>query len=307
MNVDNVDLNNLSDEVLLYSNDRFYQFVEKCLGPDELVLVKLQAIKSTRALINVPDILAVLDLDCPELNDIKKRICFVTESNELVLKAGVKCAIEDFTNTLKAKNDEYLQRTKKTKKASQVVQSNQTVPQINASTSITPVSAVDPTQSISDSIEKYSKTILSDIILSNNIDYSIQLTQLNTSVDAKIKCNCGVIVKINHRPDRNAFQLSPYFKHLKTIRCSMMKKKREVKTNVRKLSDSSCEKAKLPRNDHRDSEDIIDDDQDLSDGDDDDVHTTLRTSAPIDLHLTRKRQATSYTSSSITRKKARTF
>ena len=65
-------LHNLPDEVLFYSNEDFFLFVENFLGSDELKLIKIQSIKNTRALSHIPDIMAVIDIDCDEINNIKK-------------------------------------------------------------------------------------------------------------------------------------------------------------------------------------------------------------------------------------------
>ena len=55
-----IDLNNLSDDVLSYCNDRLYTFIEENLGVDEMMLIKMQSINNVRTLKNVSDIMAFL-------------------------------------------------------------------------------------------------------------------------------------------------------------------------------------------------------------------------------------------------------
>ena len=49
-----LNLNSLPDEVLFYSNEQFYKFIEDYLGVDEMNLLKIQSIKNVRTLLKVP-------------------------------------------------------------------------------------------------------------------------------------------------------------------------------------------------------------------------------------------------------------
>ena len=120
----NFDLNSLPGEILFYSNDLFFSFVEKCLGSDELHLIKIQGIKNTRALIHIPDIMAILDLDCDEIDDLRKK-CFNTKNKGFVVKEGVKCGIIDFIESAKKKNSNYVKQLKRIKIGSQVESNDQ--------------------------------------------------------------------------------------------------------------------------------------------------------------------------------------
>jgi hypothetical protein len=108
------DLNNLPDEILFYSNDQFYKFIEDGLGVDEMNLLKLQAIKNIRTLINVPNVFSILSIKCKELVDLKGRICFIDEndSNNIIIKSGIETSIDDLIATLKEKNNKYTKRKK---------------------------------------------------------------------------------------------------------------------------------------------------------------------------------------------------
>ena len=79
----------------------FFLCVENFLGSGEFELIKIQGIKNTRALIHIPDIMAVIDLDCDEINNIKKHICFDTKNKGFVIKQGIQCGIQDFIDSLR--------------------------------------------------------------------------------------------------------------------------------------------------------------------------------------------------------------
>jgi hypothetical protein len=239
-----MDLNNLPDEILLYSNDQFYQFIESCLGADEMNLLKIQSIKNTRTLLKVPDIFSVLSIKCKELVDLKNRLCFIDEDNNAIIKAGVKTDFDDLISILKEKNCKYLKGTKKSKLSSSSSTTNSLISNtsslnttnsstIDSSVTSTPTTAVnvmsinDYIQVIVDSIEKYSINTFGNIILKYDDDYTIHLNQSDTIIDGHIKCGCKSAIKLAFRLHTKSFQLSQYFKHLKHSRCSMMKKKRQ--------------------------------------------------------------------------------
>ncbi|CAF2117459.1 unnamed protein product [Rotaria magnacalcarata] len=239
----NIDLNNLSDEVLFYSN-------EQCLGPDEILLIKLQSIKNARILINVPDVLGVLNIKCKEVVEIKNRICFTDEdSHQFIVKPRIKAGIDDLIEVLKDKNHRYIKRTKDSKSSSLSTKTSYT--QLNASVSNAPslnstgstsattlsittspnvMSIKDYVNTIYDSIEKFCANTLKNILLKNDIDYFIP-------VDGYIKCRCNSRIKMIFRINTNSYQLSSYFKHIKHSRCRMMKKKQEQSNKLPKKID----------------------------------------------------------------------
>ena len=244
-----VDLNNLSNEVLFYSNDEFYQFIENCLGVDEMILLKLQSIKNVRTLIHVPNVFSILSINCKELRELKTRLCFIDEDDKMniIIKSGIKAGFDDLIAVLKEKTNKNNKRAKRTQSSSVPIYpatndtpSNQSL--LNASsldasdsssistlaTTPKPQSIDDYVQLIMESVEKFSYCTLKNNLLKNNSDYSICLNSLNGRVDGYIKCGCRTKIKIAFRPNTNYFQLSPFFKHLKNTRCSMMKSKRQM-------------------------------------------------------------------------------
>lgn len=243
-----IDLNNLPEEVLLYSNDQFYQFIEDCLGVDEMNLVKIQCIKSIRTLMNVPNVFSVLNLKCKELIDLKSRLCFVDDedSNRIVIKAGVQTGFDDLIAILKEKNKRNCKSRKNSKLSSTTpiaaaaADLSSSAYSINASNfdsinplltstpavSTVPKSASDYIEWIVDSIEKFSIGTFDDIVLKHIDDYVIRCTVSDASVDAYIQCGCKTNIKVAFRPNTQSFQLSSFYKHVREGRCGMMKKRK---------------------------------------------------------------------------------
>ncbi|CAM2722121.1 unnamed protein product [Rotaria socialis] len=244
-----MNLNTLPGEVLFYSNDQFYQFIENCLGVDQMNLLKVQSIKNIRTLIKIPDIFSALTIKCKELADLKSRLCFVDEdNNSIIIKVGVKMDFDNLIAILKEKDYKYLKGTKKSKSSSSSTTnslvSNTFVLNTNNSniidsplisiptTAINLMSVNDYIQVIANSIEKYSINTFQNIILKHDDACMIHLNQSGTCIDGYIKCHCKSAIKLPFRLNTKSFQLSHYFKHLKHSLCSMMKKKRqELKKN----------------------------------------------------------------------------
>ena len=201
------DLNNLPNEVLLYSNEEFFTFIETCLGVDELELMKIRGIKNTRALIHIPNILSIIDLDCDEVNNIKKRICFDTKNKGFVIKEGIKCGIQDLIGALRKKNNDYLKRSNRVASSSQfplrnisnsiislentTSQSMSSTPMrtlCNANISSDSASSADKEKWILDAIKKFCLKTFNNIELMNTVDYTIILSQSAEDTCSRIKC-----------------------------------------------------------------------------------------------------------------------
>lgn len=318
----NIDLNNLPDEVLFFSNEQFYNFVEQCLGPDEMLLIKLQSIKNIRTLIHVPDVLDVLNIKCKEIVELKHRICFTDEdSHKFIVKPGIKAGIADLIEVLKDKNHRYIKRIKGSKHSSSSCKNNYS--QLNESlsntqslTSVSSISAAtlstttpndsisvkDYVNIISDSIEKFCINTFENIILKNDIDYFIHLTQSHTYVEGNIKCNCNSRIKIIYRTQTNSFQLSSYFKHVKHSRCCMMKKKKQALNKIAEKNDNSSDKI-VQDNDIPTLNDSVVSDQEMLNDDSENLHIINNNSITSKPNSPLRKRLSSFSSSSSTRLK----
>lgn len=320
----NIDLNNLPDEVLFYSNEKFYDFIEQCLGVDEMMLRKLQSIKNIRTLINVPDVLTVLNVKCKELVNLKNRICFIDEdNNNFIVKQGIQAGIADLVEVLKDKNYKYIKSIKGSKSSTSSIKTNHS--QLNASLSNTLISS-NFTSSISTSattttnlmsmngyvhvisenIEKFCVNTFKNINLKNDIDYFIHLTPSHTYIDGHIKCSCNTNIKIIFRANQNSFHLSSYFKHIKYSRCSMMKKKKGESSKLPEKNNDLSNKALQINNCNNIVNDDSESDQDKLDDENDcfqiinNNSTSNNSYSPV-----RKRLSTPLSSSGTIKKKKR--
>ena len=307
-----IDLNNLPDEVLLYSNDEFYQFIEDCLGFDEMTIIKAQSIRSTPSLINVPDVLEVLKLNCKELLEIKKRLCFMTDTDEFVVKAGVKAGIDTLITSLKEKNIRYLKLIKRNNPSSQKLptynlSNNGSTRNVTTESSpgqiFTALSTTTPNQSLTTeehlqnivfAIERFCTNTFDDILLKHDVDYSIFLDSLSRNIHGRIKCGCCELIKIYFRSNTNSFQLSSYFKHLKISRCSMMKNKKRVLISKMKESIShQSTNGEKSMNDSLDIEKLNENVHDDTNSESDSSSTTIDTSPPRNFHSMEKKCSSS--------------
>jgi hypothetical protein len=166
---------------------------------------------------------------------------------------------------------------------------------------------------ISDSIEKFSINTFKNVILKNKDDYAICLTSLHANINGHIKCGCNSIIKLGFRPNRNSFQLSSYFKHLKNSRCSMIKKKkRTLIENLKENNNSSDDLLQNNNfghiNDDNDyEEENLNDDNDYEEenSNDDNDSSQITTNISISSHSCSfsKKRPTSSSSTNTTKKK----
>jgi hypothetical protein len=61
------------------------------------------------------------------------------------------------------------------------------------------------------------------IELKPDVDYTISISDDNNIIEGTVKCKCGVRIKLRKRSDK--FQITNFYKHLRTSSCSMMREK----------------------------------------------------------------------------------
>ncbi|CAF1482401.1 unnamed protein product [Adineta steineri] len=112
-----------------------------------------------------------------------------------------------------------------------------------------------------------------------DIDYKINITHDNNVLQGIIICNCGTRVKLRTRSGK--FQITNFYKHLRTPSCSMMKEKKknynEQNQSTDNTNDNDCINTTDNDDDNTDNDvDNMDDDVDNIDDDvdnmDNDVH-----------------------------------
>ena len=241
------DLNNLPNEVLFYSNEQLFQFIETRRGIEELELMKTQGIKNTTALLHITDIISIIDLDRDAINNIKKRIRFDAKNKGFVTKERVQCGIQDLITALKRKNMEYLKRSNRITSLSQLplrsisnsltsseydssrlLRPTPTTISSNATTYYASSSLTEYEKSILNSIDKFCMKTFNNVSLVNKIDYTILLTHSPEDTCRPITCRWSPMLKIIHRQATSSLHLSAFYIHICESNCLMTKSKRDV-------------------------------------------------------------------------------
>jgi len=122
--MENFNLYNLPDDVLFKSNESFYEFVEQVTGKTEADILRVQGIRNARCLIRSTNLLAILEIDCDEINLLKSDACFQCKNGEFVVKQGIQLNLDNLSDVLKDKHEKYK------KKNQQRHDSSSTVPSI---------------------------------------------------------------------------------------------------------------------------------------------------------------------------------
>ena len=102
------DVVSLPDDVLLYENDKFYNFVREYVGDIEAEILKVQRIKNARLLLRVPDVFSFFGVDCEDFVALKKQACFVVDSTHFIVKSGIRFNIEYFIELMRSKQSSAL-------------------------------------------------------------------------------------------------------------------------------------------------------------------------------------------------------
>ncbi|UJR34757.1 hypothetical protein I4U23_027535 [Adineta vaga] len=241
-----------------------------------MLLLQIQSIKNIRTLLNAPDVLAVINIKCKELTNIKNRICFINENNnnQFVVKAGIKGALayssknhtstassmlnsSNLNSSISAMTPTTANSTANTNSIDLTLTLSANITTLNSvpTTDVT-TSSLDSTTSlltptnnlISTSIEKFSLSTFTNLVLRNKHDYTVSLAVLDKDIDGYIKC----------RSNTNTFQLSSFFKHVKNS-CCVMKKKQQTKTTSKEMNASLSKFSE--NNDYDNNREDVDDDE----------------------------------------------
>ena len=251
------DLYNLPDDVLLKSNDTFYDFVEQATGKVEADILRLQGIRNARCLIRSKNLLDIFKLDCDEVNALKLLACFQCKTGAFIVKQGVQLNLDNLFDALKEKNDKYIKKNqtqqRKHKSSSLTTNFIPATPSTNINDNDSsdiqpsPTEVVTPNASgislfttskgsyisrykttydhtvlINDLIEKYSRKTFDSVILKQNEHYELVIVEDGQTLKATIKCQCGSKIMLPIRGDTSTFILSNFYSHLTTSNCSMV-------------------------------------------------------------------------------------
>ena len=103
-----VDKNGLPEDIFSYNHDQFYDYIKQTRGDDIAELFSFQAIRNGTHLLasSRDDILAVLQQESHDLNNLKKMCCFKVNGDKYEVKLGVKLAVNSLIELLKIKQGE---------------------------------------------------------------------------------------------------------------------------------------------------------------------------------------------------------
>jgi hypothetical protein len=65
---------------------------------------------------------------------------------------------------------------------------------------------------------------LDQLELKPDVDYTISITDNNNVIEGAIKCRCGTRIRLNRRDGK--FQITNFYKHLRSATCFVMKEKK---------------------------------------------------------------------------------
>lgn len=247
-------LYNLPDDVLFKSNDNFYDFVSQVFGKVEADILKVQGIRNVHSLIRSKNLLAILELDCDEVNTLKCHACFECKDGSFITRQGVKLNLDHLFDVLKNKHEKYKKKNQQRLQESilpvsqsaslNIDQTNITMIPNSIEEATTISSQYTPTFTtstpnpssfnshgilmsdhvifIENLIEKYSRKIFMSISLKRNEHYELVIKQNNEALTAMIKCKCGTKLTLPGRVETSTFILSNYYAHLTKTNCSMV-------------------------------------------------------------------------------------
>jgi hypothetical protein len=253
------DLYSLQDEVLLLSNEDFYDFVMQVAGKLEAEILKIQGIRSARAFLRSADPLAIFRLECDAVAELKKEAFWRCNDGQFVVKQGIELNLQILADTLKEKHNKYMKKIQQRQKAaappplmttsvtnitgthgssdhllSQVLStssatSSRTVPSEELAESYASSVSTPPWSSahigtIEGLINKQSGKIFHSTILKHNEHYHLTFVNENQRLRGIIRCKCGTKISLLLRDQTSSFILSNYYSHLTNSDCSMVTK-----------------------------------------------------------------------------------
>ncbi|CAF1651499.1 unnamed protein product, partial [Didymodactylos carnosus] len=78
---------------------------------------------------------------------------------------------------------------------------------------------------------------LDQLALKPDVDYTISITDNNNVFGGAMKCKCGVRIRLRKRDGR--FQITNFYKHLRSATCSMMREKTKQHNQQKRLPNNT--------------------------------------------------------------------
>ncbi|CAF1242240.1 unnamed protein product [Didymodactylos carnosus] len=104
-----INTSQLPADILTFNGNKFYDFVKNICGAE---LLEVQQIANAQSLLLTDDVFGIMDVDCPDLIDLKKKISFTLADGSFLLKAGIRANIKYLKELFLKKNEEIMKETK---------------------------------------------------------------------------------------------------------------------------------------------------------------------------------------------------
>ena len=88
------------------NSDLFFDLIQSMASEIEVEILKCQGINNVPALLRAKDLYSIFKIDCPELDDLKKRACLKLKNGEYMIRPAIKDNLEYCINVFKSKLDE---------------------------------------------------------------------------------------------------------------------------------------------------------------------------------------------------------
>ncbi|CAF0982891.1 unnamed protein product [Rotaria sp. Silwood1] len=253
----------LPGDILSYNDTQFYNVVKRFVCNDAADLLEFQAIRNADSLVLIPDVFAILNINCAALQPLKEKLCLKSDDDISLVKPGIKSLMNYFCELIIKKLDEELKLLNKRQSSSTTSVSN--IVTMSSTTNVSPMpqqqlTSTTPTSAavslhttslnekyhrnfIINSIHKWCNKHSANLSLTEGNNYHLTVIFTDINEIAKIKCGCGSrvsLVKI-----RKHFQLSNFYKHLTSSSCSIIHKEssttvtNEIGINENDSSDSN--------------------------------------------------------------------
>jgi hypothetical protein len=110
INID--DINLLPEDVMTFYDDKFFNLVHSLCGDIVAELFRVQSIDTTRTLLRMNNVFAVLDIDCRELDDLREKVRFNLTDGTTIIKPGVINNVHFIINLLRFKEQKLREKEK---------------------------------------------------------------------------------------------------------------------------------------------------------------------------------------------------
>lgn len=93
--------NNNFCEVSNIRFDEFYDLIQEMTSDIEVEILKAQGINNVLALLRAKDLYSIFNIDCEEIDDLKKRACLKQKNGEYMIRPAIKENLDYCINVLK--------------------------------------------------------------------------------------------------------------------------------------------------------------------------------------------------------------